>query len=219
MAFSTPTTCARKILTPSLLTLHNLSDHEGSPHVDQGRTHPLKPSDNESQISHPDSSCPLLTPLSSASQSDPKRHSYLGMSRPSVIVYKVATGPNLAGTRDIIRVSYGEGHRKRIRSDHRNKDLNLGRQGYPPEEYGNARRDEAVEHLNRKAIRSKLYSARRCYGKRSLPSGLRRSDTKVSGKLPRAERVEGDMAWDFGFNGAWTRIALGCAWVASLAYV
>jgi hypothetical protein len=196
--FSTPTACARKFLTPSPLTLYNLSDHEESPHVDQGRTHALKRSDNESQISRPDrSSCTLLTSLSSASQSDPKQHSsLLGMSRPSVIVYKVATGPNLAGTRDIIRVSYGEGHRKRTRSNHRNKELNLG-QGYP-KEYGNAKRDEAVEHPNRKAIRSKLCSARRCYDERCLTSDLRSPDTKVSGKLPRAERVEGDMAWDFG---------------------
>jgi hypothetical protein len=168
--FSTPTACAREVLTPSPLTLRNSNDHEELIHGEQGRTHLPNPSGNTS---------------------------LLGTSRPSVIVYKVATGPNLAGSRDVIRVSYGEGHRKRkhpTSSGHRNKERNLSRQGHPPKEYASAKRD-MTKHPDRKVLRSKLCSVRGC---RDGNSGLRRADTKVSGKLPPAERVEGDMAWDFG---------------------
>jgi hypothetical protein len=194
--FSTPTACAREVLTPSPLTLRNSNDDEELSHGEQGSTHLRNP---KSQTLRPDrSSCTLLTPLSSTSESGRRRHSsLLGTSRPSVIVYKVATGPNLAGSRDVIRVSYGEGHRKRkhpTSSGHRNKERNLSRQGHPPKEYANAKRD-MTKHPDRTVLRSKLCSVRGC---RDGNPGLRRADTKASGKLPPAERVEGDMAWDFG---------------------
>lgn len=202
MPFSTPIARARKILTPSPLNLRNSSDNEELIYGDQGRTHLLNPSDNKAQTLRPDrSSCTLLTPLSSISESGSRRHSsLLGTSRPSVIVYKVATGPNLAGSRDVIRVSYGDGCRKRTHatsSGHRKKERNLGRLGYPPKEYGNAKRGDTAKHLDRKAVRPKLCSARPG-GYRDGTYSLRRADTKVSGKLPPAERLEGDMAWDFG---------------------
>jgi len=73
----------------------------------------------------------------------------------------------------------------------------LGRLGYPPKEYGNAKRGDTAKHLDRKAVRPKLCSARPG-GYRDGTYSLRRADTKVSGKLPPAERLEGDMAWDFG---------------------
>ena len=191
--FSTPTACARKTLTPSSLTLRNFSD--------QGRTHSPE---NTSQILRQDrSSCTLLTPLSGTAQSGPRRYpSLVGPSRPSVIVYKVATGPNLTGSRDVIRVSYGEGYRRRIHTTspgHRNKERKQGRQGYPRKEHRNVRRDDMTKHLNRKPTRSKLCSPRaNCDEKCPASTGLPRADTKVSGKLPPAERIEGDMAWDFG---------------------
>jgi hypothetical protein len=95
-------------------------------------------------------------------------------------------------------VSYGEGRRKRTHptnSGHRKKERNLGRLGYPPKEYGNAKRDDTTKPLDRKAVRSARPGGYRDGG---TSSGLRRADTKVSGKLPPAERLEGDMAWDFG---------------------
>lgn len=202
--FSTPIACARKHLTPSPLTLRNFCGHDDLTHGDQERTPSLNPSENTSQNlrqRRQDSSCTLLTPVSSTPQSGPRRHTSLfGPSRPSVIVYKVATGPNLAGSRDVIRVSYGEGYRRRIHTrSPGHKERKQGRQGYPPEEYGNARRDNTPKHLNRKATRSKLYRSRaNCDEKCSASTGLPRSDTKVAGKLPPAERIEGDMAWDFG---------------------
>jgi hypothetical protein len=201
MPFSTPIARARKKLTPSPLNLRNSSDNEELIYGDQGRAHLPDLSDNKVQTLRPDrSSCTLLTPLSSISESGSRRHSSLGISRPSVIVYKVATGPNLVGSRDVIRVSYGGGCRKRTQptsSGHRKKEPNLGRLGYPPKEYGNSKRGDAAMHLYRKAVRPKLCSARPG-GYRDGTSGLRRADTKVSGKLPPAERLEGDMAWDFG---------------------
>jgi hypothetical protein len=204
--FSTPIACARRHLTPSPLTLRNFSGHDDLTHGDQERTLSLNPSENTSQNlrqRRQDSSCTLLTPVSSTPQSGPRRHTSLfGPSRPSVIVYKVATGPNLAGSRDVIRVSYGEGCRRRIHTTspgHRNKERKQGRQGHRPKEYGNARRDNTTKQLNRKATRSKLSSSRaNCAEKCPASTSLPRSDTKVSGKLPPAERIEGDMAWDFG---------------------
>lgn len=203
MLFSTPLTRTRETSTPSL-TLRNFSDHEELTHADRRRAHPLDPSSNNPQIQRPEKSiCTLITSSSSAPRTGLRQHSaFPRTSRPSVIVYKVATGPNLVGSKDVIRVSYGDGHRKRTHltsSGKRSKDRSMGRHAYPQKEYGNAKRDDTAKHLDRKPIQPKLCSARRCYDENRFPSaGSRRADTKVLGKLPLAERVEGDMAWDFG---------------------
>src|SRR6266576_3212351 len=200
--FSTPSGPERKTLAPSSLALRNFSEHEKLVLADQRRTHPMSTPKNDSPISRPDGSCALLTPTSSDPKSRPRRpSSFLGTSRPSVIVYKVATGPNISGSRDVIRVSYGEGKRKRtplINSSNRSRERTLGRQGYSTNEYGITKRDDTTEHLNRKSMRSKLCSSRKYHDDKRTPSGLRRADIKMSGMLPPAERVEGDMAWDFG---------------------
>jgi hypothetical protein len=200
--FSTPSGPERKTLAPSSLAPRNFSEHEKLVLADRRRTHPMSTPNNDSPISHPDGNCALLTPTSSDPKSHPSRpSSFLGTSRPSVIVYKVATGPNFSGSRDVIRVSYGEGHRKRTpltNSSNRNKERTLGRQGYSTKEYVITKRDDTTKHLNRKSVRSKLCSSRRYRDDRRSPSGMRRADTKMSGTLPPAERVEGDMAWDFG---------------------
>jgi hypothetical protein len=98
-------------------------------------------------------------------------------------------------------VSYGDGYQKRTHptsSGHRKKQRNLGRLGYPPKEYGHAKRGDTAKHLDKKAVRPKLCSTRPGRYRDGTSPGLRRADTKVSGKLPPAERPEGDMAWDFG---------------------
>jgi hypothetical protein len=200
--FSAPIACTRRLLTTSPLTLRNFSDHDELSHSDQGQTHPPT-SDNKSPLLCPvGSSSTLLTPLSNAPQSDPGQHSSLKPSRPSIVVYKVATGPNLAGTRDVIRVSYGEGHRKWTRSTssrHRIKERHLSGQAYTPNRYGNTKRDDTEKLLNRKVIRSKIFAAQQHYDDKYLVSpGLRRANSKASSKSRPAERLEGDMAWDFG---------------------
>lgn len=193
--FSSPSGPERKTLTPSSPALRNFTEREKFILADQRRTHPMSPLNNGSPISHPDRNRALLTPTSSVPKSRPRRpSSFLGTSRPSVIVYKVATGPNFSGSRDIIRVSYGEAHRKRTsltNTSNRSKEHTLGRQGYSTKEYGITKRD-------RKLMRSKLCSSRRYHDDKCSPSGLRRADINMSGILPPAERVEGDMAWDFG---------------------
>jgi hypothetical protein len=189
--FSTPSAPERKTLAPSPPNLRNFSEREELTLADQRRIRPLTPTTDHSEMPHPDSST-HLTSSSSGTRSGPIRlSSFPGTSRPSVIVYKVATGPNLSGSRDVIRVSYGEGHRKRTplmnSSNRRTK------------KYRNAKRDDTTtEHLHRKPIRSKLCSARRYYDEKHSPSGLGRAEVRMSGGLPPAQRVEGDMAWDFG---------------------
>ncbi|KAI0293911.1 hypothetical protein BC826DRAFT_358175 [Russula brevipes] len=198
---------ARKTLTPSPPALRTIGGHGELIFTDQTNT--VSSPVNKSEIQPPDhdrSRCALLTPSPSTPPSGPRQDSSLpGTSRPSVIVYKVATGPNLVGSRDVIRVSYGEGHRKRTHPTsfgHRNKDRKLGpsRRARPQKEYGSApKRDDKAKHLHRKSIRPKLCSSRRyCDEKRSPSADRQKADTEVSGKLPPAERVEGDMAWDFG---------------------
>ena len=187
--FSTPFALDHKALTPSPLNIRKLGKHEELTPADQRRTQ-LNPKNNNSQILHLDSSHTLPSPSSSGPQSGSRRSSsFHGTSRPSVVVYKVARGPNLPGSRDVIRVSYGEGYRKRTplaNSGNKSKERTPG--------CSNTKRDEKTEHLNRKPIRSK---PRRYYERRS-PSGLRRAEGKMLGTLPPAERVEGDMVWNFG---------------------
>jgi hypothetical protein len=191
--FSTPFALDHKAFTPSPLNLRNFGKHEELTLADPRRT-PLNPQNNNSQIPLLESNCTLPSPSSSGPQSGPRRSpSFHGTTRPSVVVYKVATGPNIARSRDVIRVSYGKGHRKRTplgNSSNRSKERTPG--------CGNAKRDGTTEHLNRKLIRSKLSATRRFYDERRSPSGLRRAEMKMLGTLPPAERVEGDMVWNFG---------------------
>lgn len=200
--FSAPSAPERKNLGPSSPALRYFSEREKIISADRKRPRPMNPPNNDSPISHPDGNCALLIPASSHSKSRRRRpSSFLGTSRPSVIVYKVATGPNFSGSRDVIRVSYGEAHRKRTpltNSSNRNKERTLGRQNYPTKEYGITKRGDTTGHRNRKSIQSMLCSSRRCHDDKCSPSGLRRADIMMSGMLPPAERVEGDMAWDFG---------------------
>src|SRR6266852_4417523 len=135
--FSTPSGADRETFAPPSLALRDFSNHEKLVLVGRRRTHPMSPPNIDSPISRPDRSCALLTPTSSDPKSRPS--TILGTSRPSVIVYKVATGPNFSGSRDVIRVSYGEGQPKRTpltNSSNRSKELNLGRQGYSTKDYG-----------------------------------------------------------------------------------
>lgn len=200
--FSTPSGPERKTLAPSCLVLRNFSQHEKLVLANRRGARPMSPPNNDPPISHPDRNRALSTSTSSDPKSRPRRpSSFLGTSRPSVIVYKVATGPNFSESRDVIRVSYGEGHRKRTplaNSSNRSKERTLGRQGYSTKEYGITKRDDMTDHPNRKSMLSKYCSSRRYHDGKRSPSDLRRADIGMSGMLPPAERVEGDMAWDFG---------------------
>src|SRR5712671_3634456 len=163
--FSTPSACALEPLALSPLTPRDCIDHDESTHAAERSTHTLDSSDSNSQVTRSDRSrCTLLTP-SSAPQSGPTPYSvFLGTSRPSVVVYKVAIGSNIAGSRDVVRVSYGKTHRKRtyptISGSH-SKERNLGRPACPLKEYDNPKRGGPAKHPNRKVIQPKHYSARR----------------------------------------------------------
>src|SRR3984885_15550537 len=93
--FSTPSGAERETLPPSSLALRDFSKHDELVLAGRRRTHPMSPPNNDSPISRPDRSCAFLTPASSDPKSRPS--TFLGTSRPSVIVYKVATGPNFSG--------------------------------------------------------------------------------------------------------------------------
>ncbi|KAI9459125.1 hypothetical protein BJY52DRAFT_1266399 [Lactarius psammicola] len=151
-------------LTPSLLTPLDFGDHEELSHVEGTQTHTSKPStasESKEDTVVPRQSCTLITPPSAPHSDLGQNPPFSGACRPSVIVYKVARGPNLARSRDVVRISYGEGHQKRTRmkfSGRRNK------------------RGDAAMQLDKKS----------------------KADIKAQDKSLPAERIEGDMAWDFG---------------------
>jgi hypothetical protein len=196
--FSTPSVPERMVppsvperMVPPSPALRNFSEREKFILADRRRPHPLSSPNNDSPISHPEGNSALLIPTSSHVKSRRRRpSSFLGTSRPSVIVYKVATGPNFSGSRDVIRVSYGEAHRKRTpltNSSNRSKERTLGRQGYSAKEYGITKRGDTTGHLNEKSMRSMFCSSRRYHDDKCSPSGLRRANIKMSGMLPPAE--------------------------------
>jgi hypothetical protein len=180
------------------LTLLNFSGHEGSGGTWEGQTDPLHPSDNSGLPLRPERNSRTPLSPSTALHSDPGQNaSRVGTSRPSVIVYKVATGPNLAISKDVIRVSYGERNRKRNRMKrlgHVSKKQDPGRHITPLKERDKAKGDDAAKHPGRRLSRIEFCLDER----RASPVGLKTAGKKPPGKPPSAERVEGDMAWDFG---------------------
>ncbi|KAH8993573.1 hypothetical protein EDB86DRAFT_3078628 [Lactarius hatsudake] len=154
MSFCAPP--ADMTLTSSPLPPPDFGELGGSSYAEV--THPSKSSTtSKDDTVVPERGCTLIAPSPNAPHPDLGQNPPVsGACRPSVIVYKVARGPNLARSKDVVRISYGEGHQKRTRmklSGHRNKTM----------------------HLDKKL-----------------------ADTKTPNKYLPAERIEGDMAWDFG---------------------
>ncbi|KAF8270586.1 hypothetical protein EI94DRAFT_737423 [Lactarius quietus] len=146
--FYAPT--ADLILTASPLTPLDFGDHEKSNHVEGTQTH-SKPSatTNDDRVI-PRQGCSLTTLSPSAPHPDLGQNPPVsGACRPSVIVYKVAKGPNFAKSKDVIRISYGEGCQKRTRMKH------SGRR---------SKRGDAAMHLDMKSVRSYFCTTQRCHG-------------------------------------------------------
>ena len=103
--------------TSSPLIPLDFGRREGLSRVEGRQTRPSKPSATfKGDTVIPGGSCTLVTSPSSAPHSDLGQNPpFGGACRPSVIVYKVANGPNLAKSKDVVRISYGEGHQKRSR--------------------------------------------------------------------------------------------------------
>lgn len=153
---------ADSTLTPSPLTTLDIGDHEELSHVEGTQTRSSRPSTmSKDDTVIPGQGRALITPSPSAPHSDLGQNPpFSGACRPTVIVYKVARGPNLAKSKDVVRISYGEGHQKRTRMKFPGRRIKRG---------------DAAIHLDKKSKAS---------SDKSLP----------------AERIEGDMAWDFGVS-------------------
>jgi len=124
VSFYTPS--AGFALTPSPLTPLDFRDHEGLSQIEGIRSRSSKPSaTSDGHLVSPEQGRRLTTTSPGAPHSDLGQNPpFNGVCRPAVIVYKVAKGPNLAKSKDIVRISYGEGHQKRTRmkiSGRRNK--------------------------------------------------------------------------------------------------
>jgi hypothetical protein len=199
--FSTPSSRLRRTRTPSLLARSDFSGHKCSSGVGERQTDPFKAS-GKGWIPRPErSSCTLPNPSYNAPKSDPGQNaSFLRTSRPSVIVYKVATGPNLARSKDVIRVSYGEGQQRnrnrKNRLGHSSKTHDLGHYNSPLKKHDKAKRGGMAKHSGRKLSRTQFCLDDR----RASPAGQKAVETMLSSNPPSAERVEGDMAWDFGVS-------------------
>lgn len=154
---------ANLTLTLSPLSPLDFGDNQGMSRVEGTQTHPSKPSAaTQDDRVIPGQSCTLITrslgaPYPDLGQNPP----FGGACRPSVIVYKVTRGPNLAKSKDVVRISYGEGFQKRTRMK------SSGRR---------SKRGDATMHFDMKS----------------------KADMGATYRLLPAERIEGDMAWDFG---------------------
>jgi hypothetical protein len=156
-------------LTPSSLTPLDFGDHEGPSHVEKTHTRPSKPSStSKDDRMIPKQGCALVTPSPRARHPDPGQNPpFSGACRPSVIVYKVARGPNLAESKDVVRISYGEGCQKRTRmkfSGRRSKVCGRGSYSGQQKVLRNVKRGAAM-HLDMpvKSVSSYFCATQRCH--------------------------------------------------------
>ncbi|KAI0305369.1 hypothetical protein B0F90DRAFT_1815592 [Multifurca ochricompacta] len=207
--FSTPSARSRKFLTPSPFTPLNFSDREESGCRKETETvsRVFQPFEYfEGQFRDLEAGLRLQCSAEFIMECFPVRsrqkQSSVGASRPSVIVYKVSTGPVIAGSKDIIRASYGKGHQKRSRmkvSGYLDKARYPRSHASPPKELGNPSRDGSAQDPNKKLARAKHCPARTFHDMKPTSSvHLQNVDLEVYGRPPSAERIEGEMAWDFG---------------------
>lgn len=150
-------------MTPSLLSPLDFGDRQGMSRVEGTQIHPSKPSaTTQDDRVIPGQGCALITRSLDAPYPDLGQNPHFGGAcRPSVIVYKVTRGSNLVKSKDVVRISYGEGSQKRTRMKF------SGRR---------SKRGDATMHLDMKS----------------------KADIKATYRLLPAERIEGDMAWNFG---------------------
>jgi hypothetical protein len=148
-------------LASSPLTPPDSSDHEGSSRVEGTQTRPSKPSTiSKDDTVIPGQGCTLVTSSPIFPHLDLGQNPPFGRAcRPSVIVYKVARGPNLAKSKDVVRISYGEGHQKRSRKNflgRRNKVCGRGTHAGLQKLLKIVKRGDAAMHLDMKSVRPYL---------------------------------------------------------------
>lgn len=169
--FSAPS--ADLTLTPSPTPL-DFGGHKGLSDIEGTQTHPTRPSTTtKDDRVIPGQGCTLITSSPSARHPDPGQNPFSGTCRPSVIVYKVARGPNLAKSKDVVRISYGEGCQKRTRMKISNRRSKVcGRRSYPclQEVLRIVKRGNAAMHLDMKSVSSYFCTKQRYHGIKQLPS-------------------------------------------------
>ena len=107
---------ANLALAPSPLSPLDFSDNQGMSRVEGTQTHSSEPpAATQHDRVIPGKGCTPITSSLSAPYPDLGHPPFSGACRPSVIVYKVTSGPNLAKSKDVVRISYGEGFQKRTR--------------------------------------------------------------------------------------------------------
>jgi hypothetical protein len=218
-------------LTPTPLPLSPpaFGDHEGINRVERTQTRPLKPSTStQDDRVIPGQGCTLLTPPLSAPYPDLGQNPpFGGARRPSVIVYKVTRGPNLAKSKDVVRISYGEGLQKRTRMKLSGRQSKVCGRGT----YVNLRkvliivkRGDATMRLDMKSVRSCFYTAQRCHGmKQLLSTGYRRQIWGQRTDYSPLSALKGTWPGTLGSVRKWERamptcVDPGCASVVSPVY-
>lgn len=155
-------------LTPSPAPL-DFGDHKGLSDVEGTQTHPSKPpTTTKDDRVIPGQGCTLITSSPSARHPDPGQNPpFSGTSRPSVIVYKVARGPNLAKSKDVVRISYGEGCQKRTRMKFSSRQSKVcSRRSYASLQkvLRIVKRGDAAMHLDMKSVSSYSCTKQTCHG-------------------------------------------------------
>jgi len=141
-----------------MLTPLDFGDREELSHVEGTQTHTSKPSTtSKDDTVIPGQGCTLVIPSPSTPHSDLGQNPpFSGACRPSVIVYKDISGPNLAKSKAVVRISYGEGVQKRSRmrfSGRRNKVRGQGSYASLQRVLRNVKRGDAAMHLDKKTVR------------------------------------------------------------------
>ena len=146
---------------------------EGLSHVEGTQTRPSKPSTTSKEdMVIPGQGRTLITSsLSAPSSSLGQNPPFGGARRPSVIVYKVGRGPNLAKSKDVIRISYGEGHQKRIHNKslgRRNKVRGQGSYSSLQKVLRIVQKGDAAMRLAMKSVRPYFCTTQGCYDMKRL---------------------------------------------------
>ncbi|KAH8998048.1 hypothetical protein EDB92DRAFT_1321408 [Lactarius akahatsu] len=207
-------------LTPSPLPPLDFGELGGSSYAEGTRPSKSSTTSKDDTVV-PKRGCILIAPTPNAPHPDLDQNPpFSGACRPSVIVYKVARGPNLARSKDIVRISYGEGHQKRTRmkfSGRRNKVRGRGGHTSPQKVLRNAK----TIHLDKKLVSPCSRTTPKCHGINQLAPirQIQRHQTNLSPLSALKETWLGTLGsvrkWA---SAVWTYIDPRYASVASPVY-
>lgn len=166
---------ANLALTPSPLPSLDFSDDQGTSRVEGTQTHSSKPpTATQHDRVIPGQGRTFITRSLSAPYPDLGQNPpFGGACRPSVIVYRVTRGPNLAKSKDVVRISYGEGFQKRTPkkcSGRRIKVCGRGSSASLKKVLRIIKRGDATVHMDMKSVRSYFYTTQRRHGLKQLLS-------------------------------------------------